>query len=409
MNILFLTQYFPPEVGAPQNRLYELALRLNRNKFKVDVLTAMPNYPKMKIHDEYKGKFYLCGKDGNITIHRSYIYVRKSNSLFIRLLNYFSFVLSSMMVGIIKLKKYDYIFCESPPLFLGISALFLSKIKKAKLIFNVSDLWPESAEKLGLVKNRFLLGISTMLEEYLYKKSEIITGQTNGIIANINKRFPDKKIYWLPNGVDVSLFENNVGGNRWRLKNSFSEKNFLVFYGGIFGHAQGLDVILDAANKLKNNPDIKFIMMGDGPEKDKLHNIRQKLKLDNVHFFEPVPKESMPEIISSINVAVVPLKNIELFRGAIPSKIFEILASKKPVILGVEGEARDLFIQEGKGGVAFTPEDSNDLAEKILMLLNNPSLVINFGENGYEYVKENFNRDKIAEDFSLLLNQHYNS
>ncbi|HAW53054.1 MAG TPA: glycosyltransferase WbuB, partial [Flavobacteriales bacterium] len=201
MKILFLTQYFPPEVGAPQNRLYELAVRLQKAGVSIDVFTAMPNYPSMEIHAGYKGKIYMKEEMAGMSVHRSYIYVSKKKAVPYRLLNYFSFVFSSILYGLLKLGKFDFIFCESPPLFLGISSLILCKAKGAKLIFNVSDLWPESAEKLGIINNRTLLNTATKLEEYLYRNSVLVTGQTQGIVKDISRRFPSKNCYWLPNGV----------------------------------------------------------------------------------------------------------------------------------------------------------------------------------------------------------------
>ena len=408
MKILFLTQYFPPEIGAPQNRLYELATRLQNKGADVTILTAMPNYPGMVLVDKYKGKFYCVENLNSLTVHRAYIFVKKSRSLFVRLLNYFSFVFTSIIIGVSKIDKQDYIFCESPPLFLGISALILTKIKKAKLIFNVSDLWPESAEKLGLIRNKFLLRISTKLEEYLYENSQLITGQTRGIIKDISTRFPGKTIYWLKNGIDTKLFEN-VNNHHWRIENGFSRNDFLVLYAGILGYAQGLDVILFAANILQNSSETKFIILGDGPEKERLKKLSAELKLKNVLFLDPQPKENMPFITTSINTSVIPLKKIDIFKGAIPSKIFEILASKKPILLGVDGEAKDLFITEGKCGISFTPENAEDLVKHILELYNSPSLAKNLGLNGFNYVSKNFNHDIIAEEFwDLLTSQKLN-
>ena len=403
--ILFLTQYFPPEIGAPQNRLYELATRLQKKGLDVSILTAMPNYPKMEIMNGYENKFYLFEEMNGLKVHRAYIFVKKSKSLMIRLINYFSFVVSSLIFGLLKLDKQDYLFCESPPLFLGISAFILSRIKKAKLIFNVSDLWPESAEKLGLVKNSFLLDLSTKLEEFLYKNSFLISGQTQGIVNNINLRFPQKNIYWLKNGVDINLFNNNsINNTEWKIENNFCESDYLLLYAGIFGYAQGIEVILYAAKILSENKDIKFMLLGDGPEKEKLQSLKNNMNLTNVYFFDAVPKNQMPFILASINASIIPLKKLELFKGAIPSKIFEILASKKPIILGVEGEAKDIFIAEGNCGLAFIPEDAVDLANNILTLYNSPELAKSYGVNGFKYVKEKFNRDQIAEDFYNQLN-----
>ena len=401
MKLLILTQYFPPEIGAPQNRLYELALRLQKKGVEVSVLTAMPNYPQMKIHQNYKGKCYCKETLNELKIHRAWIYVSQSKSIISRLLNYFSFVISAFFIGAFKLKKQDVLMVESPPLFLGITAYFLAKLKGAKLLFNVSDLWPESAEKLGIISNKFLLSMATKLEEFCYKKSSLISGQTQGIVNNISTRFPNKNVYWLKNGVDINFYDVNkeIEKDAWKNENNYSNEDFILFYGGIIGHAQGLEVILNAAKKLDEYKNIKFVLLGNGPEKEKLIKLRDELKLTNLRFFDAVPKSEMQRIIMSTNATIIPLKRLDLFKGAIPSKIFENLALKKPIILGVEGEAEELFIKQGKCGVSFIPEDSEDLAKQILKLYNDRNLVVELGENGFKYVSENFNRDKIAEEF----------
>lgn len=403
MKILILTQYFPPETGAPQNRLYELAVRLKTNGADVSVLTAMPNYPQMQLHQKYRGKFYCYEEMDGLHVHRCWIYVSKSKRIFKRLLNYFSFVKTSFWIGWFILGKYDYLLCESPPLFLGITAYLLKKLKRAKLIFNVSDLWPESAEKLGLVTNRFLLKISTRLEEFLYRNTFLITGQTQGIVKNISDRFPDKKVYWLPNGVDIDYFNPDNIKSEWRLKNNFSENDFILLYAGIIGHAQGLEVILNCANILCNKKEIKFVLMGDGPEKGNLISLKNKMKLENVFFFESVLKKEIHTVLKSVDIAIIPLKKIDLFKGAIPSKIFEALAMKKPILLGVEGEAKELFIDEAHAGIAFEPENATYLANAVLNMIENIDQMKVYGSNGSEYVKRKFNRDIIAVNFFNLL------
>ena len=365
MKILILTQYFPPEVGAPQNRLYELAVRLKQKGADISVLTAMPNYPQMEIHKGYKGKFRVYEEMEGLKIYRSWVFVTKSKSTLLRVLNYFSFVWSSFWSGLFRLGKFDYILCESPPLFLGISAWLLCKLKGAKLIFNVSDLWPESAEKLGIVTNRFFLSLAYRLEKFLYLKSSIITGQTQGIIKDISTRFPSTKTYWLPNGADLNYFKPDEIKTEWRIKNNFSNSDFILLYAGILGYAQGLEIIIRAAEILKEQPLIKFILIGSGPEKEKLIHLANKKQLHNIFFFDTVLKSKIPEIIKSSNAAIIPLRKLNLFKGAIPSKIFETLAMKKPILLGVEGEADELFIREGKCGLSFEPENANALSDNI--------------------------------------------
>jgi len=407
VKLLFITQYFPPEVGAPQNRIYELAIRLLEKGVDITVLTAMPNYPQMEIHKEYQNKKYVFENMNNLKVHRSSIKVSKSKSIFIRLLGYFSFVFSSYRVGMKKIdKKYDIVICESPPLFLGISAYFISKRKKAKFIFNISDLWPESAEKLGLVKNKLFLKLASYLEEYLYKKAHLISGQTLGICNNISHRFPKKKIIWLPNGVDVSYYnpDNRISSN-WRTKNNFKDSDILYFYGGIIGYAQGLEIIINVANKLKTNSKIKFIILGNGPEKEKLIALNKKLGLSNVFFFDVVTKDKMPNILLSVDYSIVPLKKLDLFLGAIPSKIFECLAMKVPILLGVDGEARELFINKGNCGLYFEPENVEQLYVQIMKTIKDTELKTTLGNNARDYVLNNFNRENIATDFKKELDK----
>jgi glycosyltransferase involved in cell wall biosynthesis len=405
MKLLILTQYFPPEVGAPQNRLFELAVRLQEKGVEITILTAMPNYPKMEIHTAYKGKFYCCDEMNTMKVHRAWIYVSKSKAIVSRLLNYFSFVITSLLIGLFKINKQDILMVESPPLFLGITAYLLSKSKKAKLVFNVSDLWPESAEKLGLVTNKTMLKLSTYLEEFCYKKAKLVTGQTQGICANISSRFPSKKVYWLKNGVDINYYNTNkISVSNWREENGFENTDFLLIYAGIMGYAQGLEVILNAAKNFTDQSKIKFIFLGSGPEKEKLQKLSNDYQLSNVFFFEVVPKHQMQNILISTDAAIIPLRKLDLFKGAIPSKIFETLALKKPVLLGVEGEAKELFIDEGKCGLFFEPENAHNLTEKISYLFNHPEICKTLGENGYQYVASNFNRDLIANDFWNELN-----
>ncbi|MFN8114694.1 MAG: glycosyltransferase family 4 protein [Bacteroidia bacterium] len=406
MKLLILTQYFPPEVGAPQNRLFELAVRLKRIGVDVSVLTAMPNYPQMKIYDGYEGKDYLYEEIEGIPVHRASIYLPKSKSIIQRLLNYFSFVYFSAKVGKSKIGDVDVIMCESPPLFLGYSALYLKRKKKAKLIFNVSDLWPESAEKLGVVTNKWMLKLAYNLEAKLYRKSVLVTGQTQGICKSIKQRFPEVKTYWLPNGVDVSYYNPSSVTSNWRKDNGFQENDILFLYAGIIGLAQGLEIILSAAEKVMlrqaQHPEfkhIKFILLGSGPEKEKLQAIKQEKQLTNVYFFDAISKTHMPQIVQASDVSVIPLRKLELFLGAIPSKIFENLAMEKAVILAVDGEARELFVNQGKCALYSEPENVEDLVKNVLLLANDASLRKQLGQRGRMYVEQSFNRNTIAQNF----------
>jgi len=405
MRLLILTQYYPPEIGAPQNRLHELAVRLKQKGIEVEVLTALPNYPKMEIQEAYKNGENREEIIEGILVHRAWIHVSKSKSIISRLLNYFSFVWSSYWRGS-KLKPFDFLLVESPPLFLGYSAIALAKKLNAKLIFNVSDLWPESAEKLDIVNNKHLLKLAYNLEAKCYRKSHFITGQTQGIVDDIRRRFPNKDVYWLPNGVDVDFYNpDKIESGDFRERNGFQQEDVLFFYGGILGYAQGLEVILKAASLLKNHEKIKFIIQGSGPEKERLMEINESLELKNVLFFEPVQKSEMPAILKSIDVALVPLKKLDLFQGAIPSKVFEALSMKKPLLLGVDGEARQHFIEKGEAGKYFEPENENELAECAVFFADNPDELKKMSENARAYVSRYFDRNQIAASFHSKLQE----
>jgi glycosyltransferase involved in cell wall biosynthesis len=403
MRIVILTQYYPPETGAPQNRLSDLADRLKTAGDDVEVWTAMPNYPVGKIQKGYQGKLFFSEIQDGITVKRSWIFASQSKSILPRLLNYFSFVFSVIIRGLINSSKADFVICESPPIFLGISAVLICKIKRAKLVFNVSDLWPESAEKLNIVTNKTLLGWAEKLELALYKRSFVVSGQTQGIVNNIQNRSPQKNLYWLPNGVDPEWFNPDMYSRDWRYENGFKKDDVLFLYAGIIGYAQGLDVIIRAAARLNHLSHVHWIMVGDGPVKEELKLLKSKLHTNQVHFFGNQPRNKMPEIVKACDATVVPLKKLPLFEGAIPSKIFENLAMEVPVVLGVEGEAKELFINQANAGLAFEPENDEALAGCILKLLNKPELLIQFGKNGRNYVLKSFNRERIAIDFRNFL------
>ena len=402
VRILILTQYYPPEAGAPQNRLSGLAAELSVLGHEVHVLTAMPNYPAMEIHKQYRGLFFKKEFVQQIHIYRSWIYVSKNRSIFSRLLNYFSFTFSSLFNSFRIKGDFDVLMCESPPLFLGMSGWAISKFKKAKFIFNVSDLWPESAEKLGVITNRFFLNLATKLEEFLYRSSFMVTGQTQGIVKNINDRVPDKMVHWLPNGVDESIFNTRIDPER-RIISGFAKDDFLILYGGIIGIAQGLDVILDASLLLSKDSKIKFLLLGEGPEKERLMARKKKENLDRIYFLNLIDRAEVPAFVSSIDAAVIPLKKMDLFLGAIPSKIFENLALEKPILLGVDGEAKELFINDARCGLFFEPENAHALAREAGFLENNPQEVKEMGRKGKEYVKKNFIRKDIVNKWMEVL------
>ena len=395
MRLILLTQYFPPEIGAPQNRLHAIARSLHARGVQVTVLTAMPNYPDMRIHADHRGRLTSREEMDGLDVRRVWLFVSKGRGIFARLLNYFSFLIASLLYGLFRLKRSDVLLVESPPLFLGITAMLLAKAKGAKLVFNVSDLWPESAVQLGLVKNRAMIRASTWLEERCYRSAVLVTGQTKGIVADIRERFPMKRVEWMPNGVDLDLIDSVRSVGDVRTRYGLGPKDFLIAYTGIIGHAQGLEVVLRAADVLRERRTVRFLLVGDGPERQRMIDLAAELGLTNVRSIDPMPRMEVLALVAECNAVVVPLRRNDLFKGAIPSKIFEALALGKPLLLGVEGEAHELFIEQGGGGLAFTPEDEVSLANAVVRLIEDPALTDRLGEQGRRYVREEFDRQRI--------------
>lgn len=400
MHLAILTQYYPPEIGAPQRRLSELAQRIQARGHRVTVLTAMPNYPTGKIHRGYKGllRWELLDK---IEVVRTFIYPTQKASFLHRLTNYFSFVLSSLLLGTFALDKPDYLLVESPPLFLGISALWLSKIKGARLIFNVSDLWPESAARLGLLsKTSLAYRISQKLEALCYQRAWLITGQSHSILGDIQKRFPDRHTYHLSNGVDTAKFGKEQRTLEARSRLSDSEK-LVVFYAGLHGLAQGLDQIIEAARALKTEPRIQFVLMGDGPEKNSL--IEQANLLPNISFLDPRPGNEIPAFLASADIVLVPLKMY--IPGAVPSKLYEAMASGRPVITVATGEPADI-VEQHNTGIAVAPGDITSLVEAVKRLAVDADLRAELGLRGRSAAERYFNRDTIAAEFIQYLEMY---
>lgn len=402
MRILFLTQYCPPEVGAPQNRIFEFAKKLKEFGHEVTILTALPNYPRGEIFDEYKGNKVVLEEIEGINIVRTSIYATKSKSFTKRLRNYLSFTFSSVFQGAKHIKKQDVIITESPPLFLGWSGYVLSKLKGAKFIFNISDLWPESAIKLGVLHNKLFIKMSVWLEEFCYRKASAVTCQTEGIVDDIvNRGFDKNKVHLITNGVDTKLFKKENRDENFRREIGIENK-FALCYAGIHGLAQGLQVIVNAAEIVKDEENIQFVFVGDGPEKQDLINMVKEKGLKNITFLPLQPKTNMPKIVASMDAAIIPLKKLDIFKGALPSKMFETLASEVPIILPVQGEAEKL-IKNAQAGIVVEPENSKEIAEAVLKLYNDIELRNKLGENARKYVMEHYARETITRKLEKIL------
>ena len=388
MRFLILTQYFPPEVGAPQVRLLAMAKELQRRGHEVDVVTAMPNYPRGEVFAGYRGKWMVHEEVDGLPVTRTWIHAATGSNVSHRLLSYLSFTFSALW-GCLRVPKPDFIFVEAPPLFLGVTAWLASRLRRAPYIFNVSDLWPESAVQLGIVTNRTLISFAERLERFCYRHARNVCAVTEGIrdaIAKVPKAAP---VVLLPNGVDLRSFHRLPDASPEGIKPG--KATFM--FAGTHGYAQGLEVIVEAAQRLVLRDDIAFILIGDGPDKERVR--RLAVNVPNLRFLDPVPVSSMPAYFSACRASIVPLRKLDLFKSARPSKILPSLACETAVIYAGEGETADLITIQACG-LSVPPECPEKLAEAVVKLADDPALATKMGLRGRELVSAEYSWEIIV-------------
>jgi glycosyltransferase involved in cell wall biosynthesis len=397
MHLAVLTQYYPPEIGAPQARLSDLASHFVRRGHTVTVLTAVPSYPVGKIYPGYRG-LRLIGREqqDGIDVIRTLVYPTQKTDLVHRLANYFSFVLGSATAGSLLLKPPDYLLVESPPLFLGLVGVWLSVLKRTRLIFNVSDLWPESAVRLGVLREGSVsFQLSSRLEGFCYRRAWLVTGQTKTILSNIIKRFPKCRTFHLSNGVDTKRFRR-VRSSLESAADSHGNGNFVALYAGLHGIAQGLGQVLDAAEVLCDREAMRFLFVGDGPEKKRLMQQAEERGIRNVQFLHPRSAQEVPGLLATADALLVPL-GLHL-PGAVPSKLYEAMASGRPVVLVAQGEAADI-VRNHCAGIIVAPGDIAGLTSALRKLRAEPELCRRMGANGVRAAAKHFDRTNIANQF----------
>jgi colanic acid biosynthesis glycosyl transferase WcaI len=400
LRVVLLTHYFPPEVGAPQARLYELASRAAVAGHTVTVITGFPNYPNGVIPDAYRGRFRMEETLDGIRVIRTWVYATPNRGFVRRILNHLSFAFSSL-TAVRRLGPVDVFFVESPPLFTGLAALAYRRLKRAPYVFNVSDIWPQSAVELGALRNRYLVWLAERLELHLYRMAARVSIVTPGMLERLASRgVPREKLVLLTNGVDTETFR--PAPPKLELARSLDlDERKIFLYAGTHGMAQGLDTVLEAARRTKD-AEVLYVLAGEGAEKESLVKKAQSEAIQNVRFLSNQPKQVMPDLLRLAYATIVPLRRVELFKTALPSKMFESMACAKPIVASLWGEAADLVTSSGSG-VVVSPEDPDALRDAVEQLAANPDRARKLGDNGRRYVLANFDRRQIAERFVALL------
>ena len=410
MRILYLSQYFPPEAGATQTRAYEMSRAMVQAGHQVTMLAEFPNHPSGIIPPAYRGKRYEREQLEGIDVLRVWVKASPEKNFRSRMLFYVSYMVNAILAGLFLARQpYDVILATSPPLFAGAAGLVLSYLRRLPLVFEVRDLWPAAAVALGELRHPAAIRLATRLEEACYRRAARIIVVTRGMQAELEQRGVEPgKLVLIPNGANTGLFDFDPGGRQAVREELGLETRCVAMYAGIFGIAQGLETILQAAQALRDDPDFYFILVGDGPQRLSLIQLAEGMQLDNLLILPEQPRQRIPAYLSAADVALIPLRKIPLFQMAVPSKLFDAWACERPVICSVEGEAQEVVLQAG-GGVNIPAEDPQALVEALQALKRDAKIYVEMGKRGRAYTCANNSRQALAKRLIQTLQEVFES
>lgn len=395
MHILAFTHYFPPEVNAPALRLSEHAREWVRLGHRVTIVTGAPNHPDGRVYPGFRNRLFLREEIDGVEIIRVWTYLAANQGFLPRIANYVSFMLSAGLQGW-RMPRADIVLSTSPQFFCGLTGWLFAR-RRRPWVLEIRDLWPESIIAVGAMKRGFVIRILERIERAAYSRADLVVSVTDGFIGHISPHRGGKPIEVIKNGADLSRFTDPdlAAAEAFRAEYGLTGK-FVASYVGTHGMAHGLDTLLDAAARLRDRDDIIILMIGSGSERARLVAERDRLGLSNVVMVEQLPSAMMPVALAASNISLVLLKRLDTFTTVIPSKMFETMAARRPMILGVEGEAR-VVLDAGDAGLAITPEDAGELAEAIIHLADHPDDVARHAAAGYAYVASEFDRRVLAQ------------
>ncbi|MDD2367669.1 MAG: glycosyltransferase family 4 protein [Sulfuricurvum sp.] len=401
MKILFITDNFPPEVNAPATRTYEHVQEWIKEGTDVTIITCFPNFPHGKIYAGYKNKLYQKEYIDGIEVIRVWSYITANSGFIKRVLDYVSFAFMAFWVGLFQ--KYDIIIATSPQFFTTWTGWGLSKIRRKPWIFELRDLWPESIKTVGAMKQGRVIDILEKIELALYRDATRVIAVTDAFKNNLIKRgINAEKIDVITNGSNVELFYDRTKDPLLLEQLNISGK-FIIGYIGTHGLAHSLDFIVQSIAKI-SDPDIHFLFIGDGAMKKTIVALANEFSLTNVTFLDPISKEDVPMYLSICDVSLAPLKKEDNFKTVIPSKIFEASAMRKPTLLGVEGQAKEI-IEHHNAGLCFEPENESDFIAKVQQLKNDPILYSSL-QLGCDSLAIAYDRKKLAHQMYTIIKQH---
>lgn len=406
MNILLIHQYFLEKDDGGGSRFNEMTRVWEEQGHTVTVLAGMVHYNTGKKRKRYKGKFTFVDQYAkDTTVIRCHVSEAYNVNFLGRLWAYFSFVFSSIYAGLFKTKgKFDIIVVTSPPLFVGITAYILSLFKRIPFVFEVRDLWPESAIDTGVLKNKFIIRLAYWFEAFMYRKAQLVNVLTPAFRDKLvqEKGVPAEKVIFIPNAADFAisdhLLNSSFDRDQFRKEHGLEGKT-VITYVGAHGVANHLIQVVDTAEILKDHPQVLFQLIGSGMQKEMLQEEVKKRGLSNVKFVPPVPKQEVFKYILASEFGTSVLKKVDTFKTIYSNKTFDYMACKRPVLMVIDGVSRKL-VEEAECGVYVEPENPRDFADKILAYLETQEAVkTKQGEAGYAFAKANFDRDVLAKTY----------
>lgn len=393
MRVLLLSQYFPPEVGATQARAHDMARALVRSGHEVTVVTELPNHPVGRLAEEDRGKWFERTELDGIEVIRVWVKTSPSKTFWNRIAFYSSFMAMAILAGIFRVSgSFDVIYATSPPLFVGLAGAILGVLRATPLVFEVRDPWPAAAVALGELRSRHAIRAAEWIESLCYEQaSRVVTVTESWRRLLLQRGVPEEKIRLVPNGANLEMMRPQLAEAAELRRSLGLEDSFVVLFAGLHGIAQGLDAVLDAAEKLRDEEDIQLVFVGEGPVKSRLAERAKELRLDNIRFLAQVARARVPAFFSMADTALVPLRSVGLLEGAVPTRLLDAWACGCPALVAAGGEARALVV-EARGGVCVAPEDAEAMARAIIELRDDPESRRLMGENGFRFVRARFDR-----------------
>lgn len=394
MRVIFLTHYFHPEVGAPQSRLLDLANELSRSGHEVTVLTGFPNYPDGVIQSAYRGRRFQVERLGELRVVRTAVYPAPNRGVGRRLLNHLSFALSAI-VGAARAGGADVVIAETPPLFTAAAGVLVAALKRAPLVLNVADLWPDAAIQFGALRRPAVIRAARALEGFAYRHADVIAVPTPGLERTLLERgYRAEQLTVVPHGVDPARFPLDPDAHPVPGR---------VVYCGTIGMGHAVGTLIEAARMLEQaDGGHEFLIVGDGAERAELEARARRSGLRKVTFAGRLPRSQLPELLASADVAVATQRDLPLLADALSTKVLEYMAAARPVVAAASGWTAEV-ITRAEAGVVCPPEQPAALAEALARVTADPEWARMMGLNGRRYVEANLTRRVAVERLERAL------